>query len=156
MGQSAAYQIELTARTATADCGMDRLQPLLELALQRHDCPTARLNCALVDDPEIARLNEQYLGHQGPTDVLSFDLSEPGQPGLEGEIVVSVETARREAEERNHDVGAEVALYCLHGTLHLLGYEDAQPDQARRMHETEDGLLAAAGIGPVYGIRAQG
>ncbi|MCH7812605.1 MAG: rRNA maturation RNase YbeY [Planctomycetes bacterium] len=150
MGQPAAYQIELTARTATADCGTDRLGPLLELALRRHDCRQARLSCALVDDPEIARLNEQYLGHQGPTDVLSFDLSEPGQPGLEGEIVVSVETARREAEKRNHDVAAEVALYCLHGALHLLGYDDAQPDQARRMHETEDELLVAAGIGPVY------
>lgn len=146
-----AYVIEISGSDhPPADPQAGDIRRAVELALQRHRCPQARLQIALVDDHAIAKLNQQYLGHEGPTDVLSFDLSEPGMDGVEGQLVVSLETARREAQRRNHAVEAEVLLYCLHGTLHLLGHDDASADGARQMHELEDELLCELGVGTVY------
>ena len=92
----------------------------------------------------------------GATDVLTFDLAEQSQAGadrrhLEGEIVVSADTATRRAEERAHPVAAELALYVVHGTLHLLGMDDTTEQEAAKMHEMEDEILAAIGVGRVYG-----
>ena len=146
------YVIEISGSDhPPADPQARDIRRAVELALQRHRCPQARLQIALVDDDAIAKLNQQYLGHKGPTDVLSFDLSEAGVDGVEGQLVVSVETARREAQLRNHAVEAEVLLYCLHGTLHLLGYDDATADGARQMHDLEDQLLGEMGLEAVYG-----
>lgn len=154
MEDGPSYQIEVTRQTDPGDFDEQRLQEAIELALRRHRCPQAQLSIALVDDAEIARLNQEYLGHAGPTDVLSFDLAEPDQDALQGQVVVSVDTARRQARRRGHSVEAEVVLYCLHGTLHLLGHDDAQPAEAERMHHTEDSLLTELGFGAVYGTQS--
>ena len=74
----------------------ERLRRAVRAALAGHSLRRAQISLALVDDPTIARLNRQFLRHQGPTDVLSF-LLEAGPGWLEGEVVVSAETARREA-----------------------------------------------------------
>ncbi|MCH8966154.1 MAG: rRNA maturation RNase YbeY [Planctomycetes bacterium] len=127
--------------------------------LQRHTCPTARVSIALVNDARMAELNNRHLMHDGPTDVLTFDLKDSddtnagdlGDPlSVEGEIVISVETAVREAARRGHDPDAEAALYVVHGTLHLLGYDDADEEGAAAMHAAEDDILTAVGVGPVY------
>ena len=69
----------------------------------------------------------------------------------EGGLVGSADTAKRRAEERAHPVAAELALYVVHGTLHLLGMDDATEQEAMKMHEMEDEILAAIGVGRVYG-----
>lgn len=133
-----------------ADLDDGQIIQAVERALRHCECRAAKLEIALVDDQAIAELNQRYLNHAGPTDVLSFDLGE-GQPGLvEGQIVASVETAQRQARRCGHPITAEVVLYCLHGTLHLLGYDDKHPDQAARMHRLEDELLTQLGWGAVY------
>ncbi len=58
--------------------------------------------------------------------------------------------AHREARRRHHSTDAELMLYAVHGTLHLLGYEDSQPESAQQMHRTEDAILSELGVGPVY------
>ncbi len=135
------------------------LRQAILTALRTHSIPTAHIGVALVDDDRMAELNERHLQHAGPTDVLTFDLSEPAAdaadadpkaPAIEGEIVISLDTAAREADLRGHDTAAELALYAVHGTLHLLGYDDADESKAERMHEAEDKILEAAGLGPVY------
>ena len=107
----------------------------------------------------MAELNDRHLMHDGPTDVLTFDLQDSDEiktgdlddpTSIEGEIVVSVETAAREAARRGHDSDAEAALYVVHGTLHLLGYDDADEEDAAAMHAVEDDILTAVGVGPVY------
>ena len=124
-------------------------------ALRRHDIRAAVISIALVNDAKIAQLNKDHLNHDGPTDVLTFDLRE-GVPDtdthdtIEGEIVISAETAGREARRRGHATEAEVALYTVHGVLHLLGYDDHSDSQAERMHESEDAILSAIDVGPVY------
>ena len=69
---------------------------------------------------------------------------------VDGEIVVSAETAWREADRREVGAEAELLLYVIHGTLHLLGFDDAAAEDAASMHEKEDALLIALGYGPVY------
>jgi probable rRNA maturation factor len=118
--------------------------------LRSHAREAAILSVALVDDAQIAALNAQFLGHAGPTDVISFDLSD-GKGMLDGELVLSVETATRQSAARGHSLEAELMLYAVHGTLHLLGFDDQTDEDARAMHAEEDRILSALGYGPIYG-----
>jgi probable rRNA maturation factor len=134
------------------------LREAIEATLRRHRTPTAQISVALVDDARMADLNRLHLKREGPTDVLAFDLrdspprdaSAAAAEPVDGEIIVSVDTAAREAGKRGHGLGAELALYAVHGTLHLVGYSDRTEDEAARMHEMEEQILSAIGIGAVF------
>lgn len=122
----------------------------VENTLQRHSCPAARISVAVVGDTRIAELNQRFLSHEGPTDVLTFNLTE-GTNGLDAEIVISAETAHRQAQQRGHAMMDELLLYAVHGTLHLLGMDDHSEEDAETMHRLEDEILSELGRGPVYG-----
>lgn len=126
------------------------LRQAIEHTLRRQACPCARISVALVNDARIAELNHRHLGHDGPTDVLTFNLTDNGQP-LNAEIVISAETAARQAQQRNHPATDELALYAVHGTLHLMGMDDHTAEEADAMHTIEDEILSALGHGAVYG-----
>ena len=97
---------------------------------------------AVVDDGVITDLHARYRGIREPTDVLAFDLSDaPGDGAVDGEIVVSEDTARREATRRGLPFEEELARYVIHGALHLLGHSDDTPAGAEAMHRIEDELL---------------
>jgi probable rRNA maturation factor len=110
-----------------------------------------RLSLAVVDDGHMAELHEQYKQVPGTTDVLTFDLRDDADGPLEGDVVVCLDEAVRQAQARGHEVRLEVLLYAVHGLLHLLGENDEEEVGFRRMHQREDDLLRAAGFGPVYG-----
>jgi probable rRNA maturation factor len=101
----------------------------------------AELSLVLVSDPVMRALNRQWRGADRPTDVLSFAQAEgPGgaPPGLLGDVVISVDTARRQAAERAAPLGAELDRLLIHGVLHLLGYDhERSPAEARRMQRRE-------------------
>lgn len=97
----------------------------------------ADISLAFVDNGTSQRLNKRYLEHDEPTDVLSFPLSDPGARKLSGELVIGAEVARDQALARGHDVGAELALYVIHGLLHLTGYDDRTDAEATKMRERE-------------------
>lgn len=108
--------------------------------------PARRIACDVlyVDDAEISGLNVTHLKVTGPTDVLSFPMGEydPERRALNlGEIVVSFTTAAREAIERELSQEEELARYCIHGFLHLLGYEDATNTQREEMFEIQEEAL---------------
>ena len=142
----------------------------VEATLRRHGVTTASISLALVDDRRIADLNKRHLRHDGPTDVLTFDLRDAADAArsfeeghdagfadgasVDGEIVMSLETASREAARRGHALSAELALYAVHGTLHLLGHDDGDQARATRMHSTEDQILQELGLGVIYGSEA--
>src|SRR5215210_5859046 len=86
----------------------------------------AEISLAFVDNATIHTLNKRYLNHDEPTDVLSFPLSEPNAKRLSGELVIGAEVALAAAAERGHDVQAELALYVIHGLLHLCGHDDRE------------------------------
>ncbi|MEE9488140.1 MAG: rRNA maturation RNase YbeY, partial [Candidatus Brocadiales bacterium] len=91
------------------------------------------LSIAFVDKEEITRLNEKFLGHKGPTDVLSFPVDTNGGR-LSGEVVVCPPVAVEFAAESKTDVEGEIMLYVVHGLLHLLGYTDSNGKSAKKMH----------------------
>jgi probable rRNA maturation factor len=106
----------------------------------------AQISLAFVDNATIHQLNKRYLNHDEPTDVLSFPLSEARERRLAGELVIGAEVARAQAAERGHDVQAELALYVIHGLLHLCGYDDHEPRDAVRMRGRERHYLRALGL----------
>jgi probable rRNA maturation factor len=106
----------------------------------------ANVSLAFVDNPTIHALNQRFLNHDEPTDVLSFPLSGPGANTLEGELVIGVEVAREQAGERGHAVEAELTLYVIHGLLHLCGYDDHDPADAATMRERERHYLRELGL----------
>jgi probable rRNA maturation factor len=98
----------------------------------------AELSLALVTDPEIHTLNRQYRGKDKPTDVLSFPLADELQPFLLGDVVISVETAARQAQRRDHSLREELQTLLIHGILHLLGYDhEVSRPEAVRMRRKE-------------------
>jgi probable rRNA maturation factor len=107
------------------------------LAVGRAD---QELSLTLVDDAEIRRLNTRYRRVRHRTDVLAFPLDPP----LVGEVIISAETARRQATRLGVSVGLELDLLVTHGVLHLVGYDDQDPRAARLMHEREREILAGA------------
>ncbi len=157
MEDDSPYDICIVRAGVYQDVSDRKLVDVIAATLRLHHVFKASISVALVDDPQIAELNAAHLAHDGPTDVLTFDLlDEKNRSGgshnnrIEGEIVVSVDTAAREAESRGHDITTELALYAVHGTLHLLGFDDQESEDAARMHALEDDILASLGVGPVY------
>jgi probable rRNA maturation factor len=119
----------------------DRLEAAVRLAFSGSAYQSVNVSVAIVDDETIHQLNRQFLDHDYPTDVLSFAL-EDDPPRLEGEIVVSVDTAGRCAVEAGWSPASEVLLYVVHGALHLAGFSDKDPQDALEMRAAEARLLA--------------
>lgn len=110
------------------------------------DYPDAELSILLVDDLEIAELNQQYLNRQGPTNVIAFPMLE-GEfagitPQLLGDVVISLDTADREGSLAGIEMKSRLDQLLIHGILHLLGYDhENDPDEARRMEQKSDELV---------------
>jgi probable rRNA maturation factor len=126
-----------------------RLREVAKAVLEGEGIAAASISLAFVDNATIHRLNKQFLGHDEPTDVISFPLSGPGAKTLEGELVIGAEVARAQAAERGHDEQAELALYVIHGLLHLCGFDDTTAAAARRMRERERHYLQRLGLPPI-------
>lgn len=114
--------------------------------LEAPDAPTDALpdavSIAIVDDRRIRDLNRSFRGTDAPTDVIAFEAeSEPDR--LSGEVIVSAETAQRQAEEFGHSLERELCLLVAHGVLHVLGYEDYDDASRARMHELQELALRA-------------
>ena len=120
----------------------------------------AEVSVLLVDDSTIRELNSEYRGKDYATDVLSFPLEEETLEGEEpiviggpaermlGDIVISVETAQKQAAEYGHSVERELAFLTVHGLLHLLGHDHEQGEEAEKvMRSEEKRILEALGIG---------
>jgi probable rRNA maturation factor len=97
------------------------------------------LNLLFVDETAMAVLNQDHLGHEGPTDVLSFPIDGPdaGPDGLLGDVVVCPAVARRNAPDHAGTYDDELALLVVHGVLHVLGHDHAEDDEAEVMRAAE-------------------
>ncbi len=114
-----------------------------------HVHPMAELCIKVVDEATIAELNEQWMEKEGPTDVLAFPMDElrPGlvneepEEGVLGDLVLCPAVAARQAKDAGHSVRDEVDLLTVHGILHLLGYDHAEPDEHAEMFGLQGELL---------------
>jgi probable rRNA maturation factor len=128
-----------------------RLRRLVGRAMRAAGVAERALSLSLSDDEELLALNRQYAGEDHATDVLSFEQEAP----LLGDVVISVETAARQARAAGHGLGAELVHLSVHGLVHLLGFDHATKTEERVMFGYEARLRAAArAAGPVMRVRA--
>jgi probable rRNA maturation factor len=113
--------------------------------------PLQELSLALVTDREMADLHQQFMNISGPTDVLTFPLeSDRRGKATDGEVVICVPEARRQAKSHGVPVRDELLLYALHGLLHLSGFDDRTDRDYRKMHAAEDAILQKLGVGAIF------
>ena len=98
------------------------------------------ISIAIVDDPQIHKVNLQFLKHDYPTDVITFPISEDP---LEGEVYISADTARNQAVEYGVTLTEEILRLAAHGALHLAGYDDATPEGKKQMSILETKYMHA-------------
>ena len=130
------------------------LQSVAVAVLSYEDCHGAELGLVITGQAKIQELNLVHLGEDRPTDVLSFPMlpeSEEDRAGFVvppdgishlGEVIISYPQAVIQAEERGHHVEREVATLVVHGVLHLLGHDHAEPEEQRRMQEKEAEIMS--------------
>ncbi len=122
-----------------------RLARAAQRALDALGRPEGEVDVAVVDDAEIRALNATHRGIRRRTDVLAFPLELPGAAtGLLGQIVISADTAARQARRLGVPLALELELLTTHGVLHLAGYDDRDPVEADLMHRRERELLGDA------------
>ena len=153
---SSRYSVQIHRSCRLAPLGAPRVREVVAIVLSDEQVAKAELSIAIVDDAEIHRVNREHLDHDFPTDVISFlYASEPsnrsGKPSrlrrgsgleIEGELVVSAQTADREAPRHGCTPPRELELYLVHGLLHLCGYDDLTPPERRIMRRREKEILA--------------
>ncbi|MEJ2200428.1 MAG: rRNA maturation RNase YbeY [Desulfuromonadaceae bacterium] len=124
------------------------LRKVAQRILSASGCPEAELSILLVDDAEIRNINRDYLQRDKPTNVISFAMQEGEDSGIApqllGDVVISTETAARDALEAGLPFESELYFLLLHGILHLLGYDHERGSEAesRRMEQRERELFA--------------
>ncbi len=116
---------------------------LIRTTLTESDIPVARIQVVFTDDEHLHRLKQQFFGLNHYTDVIAFQLQEPGEP-LEGEIYISCERAQENSRKYSEPYHRELMRLIVHGSLHLAGYSDDTPENQAGMQALEDRFLAAA------------
>lgn len=129
-----------------------RLKSVARELLRAVNEADSALSLSLVNDAEIQSLNREHRGKDKPTDVLSFPLFEPGEEGhsegerLLGDVVISIDTARRQAAEYDAPLQNEIYRLLIHGVLHVLGHDHEEPQERSEMEAEERRLAAAIGM----------
>lgn len=149
MAPSPRYTIALNADAATDGIDRAKLRALARKALRSEGIAApAELSIVFTDDATVRALNRDYRGTDAPTDVLSFAQGEgeafaavPGASRHVGDVIISVDTARRQAKRYQLTLHDEVAHLLVHGVLHLLGYDHEEAEDARIMRAREDAIL---------------
>lgn len=132
---------------------LEMVEKAARAALAHQSAPAdAEVTIVLSNDVQLRELNLQWMGINAPTDVLSFpsdeDDPETGSRYL-GDILISVETAARQAARAGHSVEAEVQLLTVHGILHLLGHDHAEEEEKAQMWAAQAEILATLGLGGI-------
>lgn len=139
------FDITLTDRQSRHAVDEAQLVAAARQVLTDSPYTSAVISLVVVDDATIHQLNRRYLEHDWPTDVLTFPL-EDRRGHLEGEVILSADTAATSAAEAGWPAANEQLLYVIHGMLHLVGYNDHTPDEAADMRAAETNYLRRFGL----------
>jgi probable rRNA maturation factor len=157
-GERPSYQVEIHVDPSEqpphfSDLDRGAIEDLVRFVLSREGISAAMVGVVFCGDKRMAELNERWLGHRGPTDVITFDLrteedrgggSSRGPSVLEGEIYVDLSQAARQAPSFEASIDEEVRRLVIHGVLHLVGFEDAgRAEQAIHMRNHQEELVRA-------------
>jgi probable rRNA maturation factor len=131
LNRQRAKTIDLRPLSSFAQRALEKVE-----AVERNSLP-AEIVVVFVSDRRISSIHQQFMRIAGPTDVITFQ---------HGEIIVSVETADRQAIQLGRELLAELCLYVLHGLLHLAGYDDTTNSASREMEQLQERLMTEIGI----------
>jgi len=109
----------------------------------------SQLSVRVVDDATMSQLHRTHSNVSETTDVLTFDLGSD-ESAIHADVAICCDVADRAASDRNHSLGEELLLYIVHGVLHCIGFDDHDEESHQKMHEEEDRILSAIGVGPVW------
>lgn len=138
------FQIALSNQQSRHAVDERRLVGAAIAVLRDSDFSSANISLAVIDDETMHELNRRHLDHDYPTDVLSFVLEDDGDH-LEGEVILSADTAASVANELAHSPAHEQLLYVIHGMLHLVGFDDHSEVDAEEMRAAEERYLQEFG-----------
>lgn len=133
--------IAIANRQRAGKIDLRLLRQISSAALAEMKIEHAELDIVLVGAKQMAVLNEKFLGHEGPTDVITFDYSDRGGRALRGEVFVCIEEAERQAKEFGATWQSEIVRYIVHGILHLAGHDDLKPLARKKMKRVEERMV---------------
>ncbi|ADM38548.1 rRNA maturation RNase YbeY [Bacillus spizizenii] len=136
---------------------LKEVENLLQFAAEREGVQNqAEVSVTIVTNEDIQQINKEYRGKDTPTDVISFALEEEGEgeveivgaemPPVLGDIIISADRTREQAEEYNHSFKRELGFLAVHGFLHLLGYDHMTKEEEEEMFTKQKDLLDAYGL----------
>ncbi|MBI1869713.1 MAG: rRNA maturation RNase YbeY [Chlamydiae bacterium] len=144
---SSKYEINVRNEQTKFKINLRKVEILARATLAEEDVCAGvpiELGISFVSDQRIWTLNRKFLGHDWKTDVLAFPVDEKAgreKVWMLGEVVISIERAMDQSQSFNEDPEREVALYMVHGILHLLGYRDKTPKLSGKMWRRQDEIL---------------
>jgi probable rRNA maturation factor len=148
-----AYQIDIESNSQSQQIpSVADLERWISVALQSQKLEEAEVSIYIVDEDESQELNAQYRGRDYPTNVLSFpaDIAEEVGVPLLGDLVVCAPVVEREAQEQGKTLQAHWAHMLIHGTLHLVGFDHIDDDEAEAMETLETLILTSLGYPAPY------
>ena len=137
---------DITNISSNTTFDVEKVVRAVSETLIAHNSEDSEVSVLLTDDPHMTQLNRKYREIDGPTDVLAFAIQE-GEDNIDlnanvlGDVVISLETAERQAKEETHSLEEEVAFLTVHGVLHLLGYDHQSQNEGCVMFEKQDIIL---------------
>ena len=139
-------EVQISNRQNNHRISKKKIHQTASVILNALDYPDAELSILIVDDQLIAQFNRQYLNREGPTNVIAFSMRQGPfsdiAPNLLGDVVISADTAHREAQSAGISTQDRFDQLLIHGTLHLLGYDHEDTvDEAQKMEEKAKELL---------------
>ena len=139
-------EVLIKNRQSSWEISLEKIEQSVRVILGALDCPDGEISILIVDDPQMEKLNWKYLNRNGPTNVIAFPMREGEfshlSPQLLGDVVISTETAAKEAQNSDMSVEQRLKELLVHGILHLLGYDHETSEQdARKMEEKSQKLL---------------
>lgn len=148
-----AYQIDIESNSQNQQIpALADIESWVSAALHSQDFETAEVSIYIVDEAEGQELNSQYRGKDYPTNVLSFpaDIAEEVGIPLLGDLVICAPVVEREAQEQNKALAAHWAHMLVHGTLHLIGFDHIDDDEAEQMESLETQIVTGLGYPAPY------
>ncbi len=150
--KSSSARLNVTVLNHCRSLRVDRklLTKVVKFTASEQGITVGQVELAVFDDKGMTQLHKDYLGKPKVTDVICFDLAQDDPSQIHANLALGGQVARTQARLNRTSINKELALYTVHGLLHLLGYNDAKLADARRMHHREDELLKKLGIGAVF------
>ena len=139
-------EVLIDNRQSRHKISLTKIKQTVQVILDALDCPDSEISILIVDDPQIEELNQQYLNRKGPTNVIAFAMREGEfsdlSPQLLGDVVISTDTAVREAQIASTSMERRFNELLVHGILHLMGYDhETSEDDARVMEDKSRELM---------------